>query len=877
MVKSMKKVSMKKVLLTALVALAGGVLESNAAVSITYVADAYGNIKLVDGAKGAKWEGGRSNDMWCIFKTSLPIQPTSYVLTTGNDNKERTGRNWKDWTVFGGNFASDDEAKNAVRSTEGGWVALDVRTNDNILEDQNTTDYEFTMNNSDTEHYYTYYLVKVTDTKGDGWMQMGEFAFKDYTVDTSAYDDAVASAQAFFDTSAADDALQEEYAALVSSLDGLKAAGFDSGDFTALEEALENVYKLQGYIKAYATQSYAVLSTDVSAWGSNEDAAKLLDGNKDTKWGGDFKSGNIVWRLKEGMKPLFYQLTAAGDTNTNPGRNWKSWSIYAGNFTNALDATIDADGWVEIFSTENGGMTTQNGESQSYHFSSAPDKNYQYFKVYLKSNTDGDQSQMADLTLIDDPDEFADFQTQFEADRIAATAEFEDIDYSEVGAEAKAAYETAVNAIGTANTYQDLYANINAAREALDVMADDLDERLGVESVNISGGLDADVFTRNIPAVGDKDIIEGFDNNTTGFYSKTVTTSNGSETTAYGVPDDGILTTSNGHKYAFDYDNLNAVSIKKGETKTMTIAGERQSKSWRFYFLGTASNGPADMTATFNYDDGTTSTAEFQIYNWDTNNEMTRAVTVYQTGRVFNGKLADGNNNFRFYELPALVKQNKVITSISLYNSGQSRSNSKAMVFGFCIVGKDNTSEMFYMGSNGYATYVPEVKPVDLSSFAEDELAAYTVSIAEGRANLTQVTTIPVGSAVVMKGKAGFSYKLPYTTGAAALTGNELIAATREGVTADGTQYVLANGTEGVGFYKAKSTTVIPAGKGYLEITASGRKSFYGFEIEDATGINEINGQASMLNDQPIYNIAGQRIGQMQRGINIVGGKKILK
>ena len=873
--------SMKKVLLTALVALAGGALESNAAVSLTYVADFNNNNHLVDGDKGAKWEGGATNDMWCIFKTSLPIQPTSYVLTTGNDNAQWTGRNWKDWTVFGGNFASDDAAKAAVRSTEGGWVALDVRENDSILLDQNTTDFTFTMNQPDTEHYYTYYLVEVTALKGAGYMQMGEFAFKNYTVDASAYDGAVASAKDF-DTSAADAELQNEYAELVAQLDIIKAAGSVSGDFTALEEALSKANTLQGYINAYATQSYAVLSTDVSTWGDGV-AANLLDGNKNTKWGGNFTSGNVVWRLKDGMQPLFYRLTAGNDTNTNQGRNWKSWVIYAGNFSSALDATIDASGWVEIFSTEDGGMTTQNGQSKSYHFSPAPADNYKYFKVYLKSNADGTQSQMADLTLIDDPDEFADFQAQFEADRADATTEFltevesMDIDDSEVGDEAKAAYQAAVNAIGTANTYQDLYANINAAWDALDAMADDLDEKLGVESVNISDGLNADVFTRKQPAEAGVDIVEGFDNEQTGFYTKTLTRESGVVITNYGVPDDGILTTSNGHTYAFDYDKLNAVSVTKGQTKTLTIAGERQSKSWKFYFLGTASNGPADMTATFNYADGTSSTAEFQIYNWDTANATTEAVTVYRTGRVdpWNGLL--DNQNFRFYELPALVKQNKVITSISLYNSGASNAGSKAMVFGFCIVGKDNTAEMFYMGSNGYATYVPEVKPVDLSSFAEEELAAYTVSIApEGWATLTQVTTIPVGSAVVMKGAAG-SYKLPYTDEAPALTDNELIASTGEGVTADGTQYVLANGTDGVGFYKAEPTTIIPAGKGYLEITASGAKSFYGFEIEDATGINEINGQASMLNDQPIYNLAGQRIGQMQRGVNIVGGKKILK
>jgi hypothetical protein len=38
-----------------------------------------------------------------------------------------------------------------------------------------------------------------------------------------------------------------------------------------------------------------------------------------------------------------------------------------------------------------------------------------------------------------------------------------------------------------------------------------------------------------------------------------------------------------------------------------------------------------------------------------------------------------------------------------------------------------------------------------------------------------------------------------------------------------------------------------------------------------------VNGQSSMVNGQSIYNLAGQRLNKMQKGINIVNGKKILK
>ena len=55
----------------------------------------------------------------------------------------------------------------------------------------------------------------------------------------------------------------------------------------------------------------------------------------------------------------------------------------------------------------------------------------------------------------------------------------------------------------------------------------------------------------------------------------------------------------------------------------------------------------------------------------------------------------------------------------------------------------------------------------------------------------------------------------------------------------------------------------------------SGVKTFF-FEGDDATGINEVNGQWPMANGQSIYSLAGQRIQKMQKGINIVGKKKVL-
>ena len=58
----------------------------------------------------------------------------------------------------------------------------------------------------------------------------------------------------------------------------------------------------------------------------------------------------------------------------------------------------------------------------------------------------------------------------------------------------------------------------------------------------------------------------------------------------------------------------------------------------------------------------------------------------------------------------------------------------------------------------------------------------------------------------------------------------------------------------------------------------SGVKAFY-FEGDDATGIENVNSalDANHNFDGAIYNLAGQRISKMQKGINIINGKKVLK
>ena len=129
--------------------------------------------------------------------------------------------------------------------------------------------------------------------------------------------------------------------------------------------------------------------------------------------------------------------------------------------------------------------------------------------------------------------------------------------------------------------------------------------------------------------------------------------------------------------------------------------------------------------------------------------------------------------------------------------------------------------------------------------------------------------------AVILKGSEGYYCFMPPTEGVSRAASNDLKGSDGN-VTSDGsTFYALSNKANGVGFYPVGSDVTIPAGKAYLYTGSSPVKGFTFVFDDDATAVEMVNGQSSMVNG-PIYNLAGQRIQKMQKGINIIGGKKMV-
>ena len=184
-----------------------------------------------------------------------------------------------------------------------------------------------------------------------------------------------------------------------------------------------------------------------------------------------------------------------------------------------------------------------------------------------------------------------------------------------------------------------------------------------------------------------------------------------------------------------------------------------------------------------------------------------------------------------------------------------------------------------YVGLSGVtvgdANYTTFVAPYNIPSIP-DGVEAYACQVQTNHVHLEPVSAIPQGEAVVLKNTG--SYTFASTTSSVSLgTTNDLLASDGTAEGDDENIFALANKANGVGFYLVESGVKIPAGKGYLNLSSgAGVKSFYGFDDDEATSIEKTLSD-SPLKGENIYNLAGQRLQKMQKGVNIVNGKKILK
>ena len=179
--------------------------------------------------------------------------------------------------------------------------------------------------------------------------------------------------------------------------------------------------------------------------------------------------------------------------------------------------------------------------------------------------------------------------------------------------------------------------------------------------------------------------------------------------------------------------------------------------------------------------------------------------------------------------------------------------------------------------SAGWATLYSD-KALD---FTGTGVKAYIGTVNGSSLTLTEVTTVPAETAVIIKGEEG-PYDIPVIensetdVAANALKGTlEEITLTNDSQTDYYAMKVLSNGNVGFALV-ADEGTVIPAGKAYLQLhatTEAAKVQFFSLGGQ-ATGIEAVETQAK--EDGKYYNLMGVEVENPQKGIYIKNGKKVV-
>ena len=184
------------------------------------------------------------------------------------------------------------------------------------------------------------------------------------------------------------------------------------------------------------------------------------------------------------------------------------------------------------------------------------------------------------------------------------------------------------------------------------------------------------------------------------------------------------------------------------------------------------------------------------------------------------------------------------------------------------------------IGDAGYATWSNGEKYVIDDTNVED---VYVVTAkGDGYVTLTSKkgSTFPANEGVIIKGSGEVKINAVASDATASTIGtNYLVGNGNSSSTPDTGDNIYVFSWDGsnastVGFYRA-TTGTLAAHKAYLDLTGvSGAREFLGFSFGDEpSGISEVGAKAT---DGAAYNLQGVRIGKLQKGINIVNGKKVM-
>ena len=185
--------------------------------------------------------------------------------------------------------------------------------------------------------------------------------------------------------------------------------------------------------------------------------------------------------------------------------------------------------------------------------------------------------------------------------------------------------------------------------------------------------------------------------------------------------------------------------------------------------------------------------------------------------------------------------------------------------------------ESVSVGDLKYSTYASD----NALDFTGSSIKAFYPTVEGSTLTFHEITKVPADTGVLLYSANGAVTEdiLVCTGETDAVENNVFVRGEGKHVSYDETTqeyiYVLSKPQgDNLGFYKAKNN-MVAKNRAYIQVPAelSGAKSFTINLEDDPTGIIDLNANLN----EGIYNLAGQRLSKMQKGINIINGKKVLK
>lgn len=272
-------------------------------------------------------------------------------------------------------------------------------------------------------------------------------------------------------------------------------------------------------------------------------------------------------------------------------------------------------------------------------------------------------------------------------------------------------------------------------------------------------------------------------------------------------------------------------------------------------------------------------------------------VMLYKNGVVVKEYAANEIEQVRF-----LTGQPNVLVEASSTSKKQdyvAAASPKLVVENDRLTFTDNTNSVFFskdekiallggyslsLGAQSEDDYYSTFSSSHAVQFA-DEISVYAVDVKNDRLAVTEIDSkqVPANTGVLIKSSAASAlYK--YIASATSVENNLLLPSGDDGISASAMdaantkfyRLTMHNGTQ-IGFWWGAENGAafnLAANKAYLAVpSASLAKSFVWFEKDDEDAINVVNADAAK---DAIYNLSGQRMNRLQKGINISNNKKIV-